>query len=307
MGRNIRIFSRGMLCLVWRVATCCWAAVLFASPSEAQAQPEGGAPSAALLHDDESQTLARLVRARVEELGVAEVTTTPRLSLRDLQLSVGCLNASAECLDAVAGLLEVDGLLRVQVESTGARRVATLDWHAQGSSAAWRTVTAETDPEGTGTALLDSADGLVRELFDLPAAAPRDASTPPPAARDHAPSEASLSPWPLVLGGAALVAGGVAVVLGLLSRDAQQEWESAPVGSTADVDRALDRYEPAEAQARWANVGFVVAGALAAGALLWLTIDLASGEDAERATLSVGPTGATLRWTADLPLLGGAP
>lgn len=272
-----------------------------ASPLLAHAQPPEAAlirtevPSAAL--EDFGGAIDRVLRARVQHHGVVALDATPALGFEDIQLMVGCLSESTECFAAFAAQLDVEVLFLSSLERAGEEYIISVSvFDARDRSL--RSATRRASRDAVEESLIDSLDGIVRELFGLPepsgpsvshvaddlapAATDLDPDTHEPATGldldPHEPATHWRPSWAGValsaFGVAALAVGGGVFALGRSDEDA---YLAAPVSTPAEIDAALDRRDAAE-RALNAGLGTMVAGA--ALAALGLSLTFALGEDA---------------------------
>ena len=279
------------------------AAALATAPALGHAQASDATPTAVLVpptHGEDTASVARaldrILRARLDAQAVVELGPTPALGLEDLLLALGCVAESPDCLGQLATQLEADELLIVDLERVDGALVVSLRRLRDGEL---EVTTRQYPGEGGDRAALDDADALLRQAYGLPPApvrapaSPGDAP-PPPAVRDGGGYEPIL---PIVLIGTGLAAMGAGVGVGVASQESLAAYEASPVGTEAEIDAALARYDEAEALAIAADVLLPVGGALAAaGAVVWIVGSMsADGGDDEGAVawdLSFGPGGA---------------
>jgi hypothetical protein len=227
----------------------------------------------------------RILRQRLDALGVVRVSGQVALDLEQLQIALGCMGETASCLAAVASEVGAQIVLVPSLDHAGEELVATVllfDARDQAQRRAVRSArgaTAEAD-------VFEQTDGLLRELFGVPATEQVVVEGP----TDHPPSPAAragISPLPFVVigvGVAAIVAGAV---VGAISQSDQSAYRDTVVSSPADVDTALSIYSRADTEATVANVLFIAGGVVAAGGLAWL---LAAGNDDFSSPLAVAPS-----------------
>ena len=258
---------------------------LTADASRACAQ---AAPSATLLRthasdgvsDGAARGFDRVLRQRVDELDGVEIAGSVELDLESVQLALGCMGESVECLRAAAGQAGSELLVFASIESVGSSLVVSVmrfDAAPGVLRRALRTVSSEAE-------VLESAAPIVRELWDLPPIAqePPETDPPPP---PPAPSR-SLAPLPIVVagvGGVTLVGGVVAMILGAVNRDA---YAASRPTTPAQVDATLALLSTAEDQQR-AGVALLIAGGVVsiAGAA-WA---LAAGNEDGSSPLALSP------------------
>ncbi|MCB9598325.1 MAG: hypothetical protein H6719_36765 [Sandaracinaceae bacterium] len=249
--------------------------------------------------DGVGHALDRILHSRLVVHGVFELAPTPALGLEDMQLAVGCVADTAECLGAVASQLEVSTLVHLDVERAGSELLLTLSVFHVGSAAP-RTVTRRIGGEDAAARALDAIDPMVRDAFGLPppddepeaAAAPADPWVSPDAAP---PATATSSGGdvpivPIVLLGAGAVALGVGFALGAVSQDSLSQYEATTIAGPTDVDVALGLYDRAQSEAIAADVLFGLGGALlAAGVVVWIIEAVSGGDEAVAVAPTFGP------------------
>lgn len=261
------------------------AASVTASASSARAQ---AGPSATLLRTHASEGVSegaargfdRVLRQRVDELEGVDIAGSVELDLESVQLALGCMGESVECLRAAAEQAGSELLVFASIESVGGSLVVSVMRFDGGPGVlrrALRTVASEAE-------VLESAAPIVRELWDLPPIAedpqPTDPSPPRPL-----PAR-SLAPLPIVIagvGGLTMVGGAIAMILGATSRDA---YAASRPTSAAQVDATLALLSAAEDQQR-AGVALLVAGGVVgiAGAI-WA---MAAGNEDGSSPLALSP------------------
>lgn len=223
---------------------------------------------------ERADAIERVLRAKIDALGVIENAGTPALGVSDLALAVGCLGETQECHRAIAEQLEVDALILADLASTGGEHVLTVRlFDARSGETTTRSTTA------TGlkaeVRLLESVEPLVRELFGLPPApSPEDAAT------DGEATDRSRSPWSFVAAGAGLGAIVAGTVLGLKAKEKEDAYAALLPRSASDVDEAHRLLDEARKNALFANVLFAAGGALVVtGVVLFFVLDRKSDPD----------------------------
>lgn len=277
-----RSFALAMLCVAW-----------LPSVQDAHAQD---APAAAVLEtqvgqDVESGTggaVDRLIRAELDGLGVVRTSSGVALDLGEVQLALGCVGETPECLGPVADELSVSLLLIPHLDQSGVEQMLTLALFDRRDGSIRRVVRrAESRPE-----LLDAIEGQLRELFGLPAAIEPEpdpdpdpdpvVTPPPPAGPDLVPGVTLM-----VVGAVALGVGGA---MGALHLDAQSEFEAARPTTMAEADAAADALSRSETFAITADVLFVAGGVLLAGGVAWLLAEVLGAEGGQAETETEGDT-----------------
>lgn len=82
------------------------------------------------------------------------------------------------------------------------------------------------------------------------------------------------SAWPFVFGGLGIAAGGGGALFGVLSLESRSDAASDPIHQSSRRS-----FRDAETFALVANVSWIAGGAILLGSLIWLVIDLASGDE----------------------------
>lgn len=233
----------------------------------------------------EGAAFDRTLRARLDGLGVVRTEGAVALDLEQIQLALGCMGETAECLSAIAAETGTPIIVVPSLAEGGGSIVATvLVFDARDQSV--RRGTRET-PSGNSAALLGGVEGLLREVFGLPPAPVQDDAsatdgqepTPPPA-------RPGLSPVPIVVigvGAAALIAG--AIVGGLSFADADS-YRSASVGTSSDVDAALTILSRQQTEATVADALLIGGALVAVAGLVW---QMAAGNEDGSSPLAVAP------------------
>ncbi len=266
-----------------------------AAPARAQERP-----GAALLQTSRSRGVEegtagafdRMIRQRIDALDVVRVDGSIALDLEQLQLALGCMGETVSCLEAVSNEVGAPIVIVPALNRAGTELVATLLLFDI-RDGAQRRVTRQASGETAPTQILESVDGMLRELFGLPAATVvEDEGGDPDPEPDPEPvvpepiARPGLSPIPFVLigtGAAALIAG---VVVGAMSQSSADEYRATMPTTTAQVDAALATLSRAETEALAANVLMIAGGVLAAGGVVWL---LAAGNEDGSSPLAAAP------------------
>lgn len=224
----------------------------------------------------------RTLRARLDGLRVVRTEGAVALDLEQIQLALGCMGETTECLSAVSTEIGTPVILAPSLARTSGTVVATILLF-DARDGALRRGTREVSASDT-SALLGSVDGLLREVFQLPPAETIGGDEPPPTTPAASPG---LAPFPLVLigvGAAALIAGAIA---GGLSLADASTFQSAMFASPAEVDAALDGVLSRQRAEAMAADGLLIAGALlAVGGIAW---ELAAGREDGSSPLALAP------------------
>lgn len=238
-----------------------------------------------------------LLRALREVAGVDEPTASP-VAFRELAAAAGCGEADASCLPSIAQDLEVQAVVFRRLEPTDTAIQLTLvyyDPHISDQPPHVREVLAP------GSDLGATMDGAVRSLFGIPEP-PAEVASPEEPRRQVEPApghvhDTSVHAYTvIVLGTGALVLIGAAVA-GVLSLNAQSDYEDAEIVTRADADRALDDLQAAEDRATAANVMFMAGAAITLTGAVMLALDLGLAADTGHPVdVAVGatPDGASL-------------
>lgn len=278
---------------------CVFFALALPSVSSAQARP-----TATILRthvgDGASEATGRgfdrVLRQRLDSLRVAEITGSVELDLESVQLALGCMGESVECLRAAATQAGSETLVFASIESSGSIVVSVMRFDATEGRLRRAVRTVDTE-----AAVLEAAEPMARELWDLPPVAEQA----DPVVTPVTPPSRSLSPGPLVLvaiGGASLIAGAVlighAAYLGDIYRTANPRTE-------ADVNAATAALRGSQDESVAASVLLAAGGAIAVAGTIWL---LAAGNEDGSSPLAVlpfvSPDGVSLTLAGTLPTGG---
>jgi hypothetical protein len=254
-----------MKSLLWIVC------LMAAAPAVAQ---EAELPAAAVLEthaaaevpEGTSGAVDRMVRARLDGLEVVRTSSGVALDLSEVQLALGCVGETAECLTPVANELSVRLLVIPNLDATDGELMLTLTLFDR-EEATLRRVVRQASGENARATLLDAIDGQLRELFELPPA-PEEALPPP----SNDPS-----PLPFVLMGIGAVSIGIGAAMGALFLDAHGTWERGDPMTEEEVDELNGTFAAAESYAIAADVLFGVGGAILGAGIIWMIIDLTDG------------------------------
>lgn len=259
--------------------------LIFAAPAAAQ---EAELPAAAVLETHASASVPegtsgavdRMIRARLDGLSIVRTSSGVALDLSEVQLALGCVGETAECLTPVANELSVRLLLIPSLDSTDGELMLTITVFDR-ENATLRRALRQASGENARTQLLDAIDGQLRELFGLP---------PPPEVETPVPSN-DPSPFPFVVMGVGVATIGIGGAMAALFVDAQSRYEMQMPRTRAEVDEANAIYAEAEAYAIAADVLFAAGGAIAIAGLVWMILDLTDSPSEESAALVpwIGP------------------
>ncbi|MFT5354060.1 MAG: hypothetical protein ACI9KE_001260 [Polyangiales bacterium] len=247
--------------------------------------------------------VGRVVRARVDELGVVRAADTPAATFADLQLAVGCLSATMDCYRAVSSQLGVEALLLTTLDEVGAATILTIvfaDTRGEGDT---QQVTRTFQGNQRDNQVLDAIVGMLYELYDVEPPPERSVPTPPDASggtgtrtgQPIAPAGSSFPTATVLVGVVALAALAAGIGTGIASSGTEDSFASSPTRTAAEVDLTLALQTKGERQALSANILFVVGGVAAASSLLlYLLVDRDRGQQEIAASMDVGPQHAAL-------------
>ncbi len=227
----------------------------------------------------------RTLRSRLDALHVVDTAGAVALDLEQIQLALGCMGETAECLSAVAAETGVTIVIVPSLAQAGSTTQATVLLFDSRDSTLRRAVR-EARGDDASSQLLAGAEGLLRELFHLPASTAvvredHDGMTPPP------PADAGLSPVPFVVigvGAAGLIGGIIASVLS--SGDADT-YASGTSDTPEHIDAFLSALDRAQSEALAANVLYIAGGLLVAAGVVW---ELAAGREDGSSPLALAPS-----------------
>ena len=230
----------------------------------------------------EGAAFDRTVRARLDNLHVVRTEGAVALDLEQIQLALGCMGETTECLGGVAAETGTPIIVVPSLAQANGQIIATI-LVFDGRDSSIRRGTRETAAGDTST-LLGGVEGLLREVFGLPAApvAESDITPAPPP-----PHTTSLSPVPIVVivvGGLALIAG--AIVGGLSIGDASTYQSAARYATAADADANLSLLSRQQTEATVADALLIGGAIVAVGGLIW---QMAAGNEDGSSPLALTP------------------
>ena len=236
----------------------------------------------------------RVLRQRLDALDVVEVAGSVELDLESVQLALGCMGESVECLRAAASQAGTEILVYASIESSGSIVVSVVRFDATEGRLrrAVRTVDSE-------AAVLEAAEPLARELWDLP---PIEAPVDDTVIVPVTPPSRSLGVGPIVVtavGGAAVLAGAIllghAAYLGGV-------YTSANPTNAMQVDQATAALRGSQDESLIGTVLLAAGGAVVVGGIVWL---LAAGNEDGSSPLAVlpfvSPDGVSLTLAGTFP------
>ena len=251
-----------------------------------------------------SGAVDRLLRSRVDALGVVDVQGSVALDVGEVQLALGCVGETVECLTQVAQQVGVSVLILPNLDRAGEEVVLSLG-RFDSRDGRLRRVVRRVRGERAETEILDAIEGALRELFDLPLPEedpvaldpiePPRVVTPPPAGPDLA--------LPAITLGTGVAALGAAIVTGVLFQSEADAYSVRP-GSMEDVAERQAHARRADDLALATNVLAITGGVLAAAGAVWLLVELlgaGGGEQRARVTPLFG------RDVAGIVVSGGMP
>lgn len=218
---------------------------------------------------DLSSVILRAVRTEVEQLYPTQVRPTPPIDFEGLQLALGCVGESSACMTALARQVQADTVVVVRVTDLDRGYELSLDRVSGLTGLRLASERRRVPADAGGARLLDVVPTAVPVLFGRPPPPP-----PPTSIVAQGPS-----PYPLVLTGVGVGAIVVGAIFGALSSSSESDYATRAITSRPSVDAALDDLDRAEGQATAANVMLVVGGALVAGGVTWLAVELAGGDE----------------------------
>ena len=272
--------------VAWVVVGC-----LIAIPVTVSAQTD--LPTATVLRSQltgipagEGAAFDRTLRARLDALGVVRTESAVALDLEETQLAIGCEGETVECLAPIAEAQHTPVLVIPSLAQAGTSVVATVLIFDQRDSSIRRGT--RQAPESDASALLGGVEGLLREVFGLPAlAASEPDSAPEDLPLQTTRSTPGLAPAPLVIigvGAASLVAGAIAG--GLSIADASTVASAMPA-SQSDVNTLIDGTLARQRTEATVADALLIGGAIiAAAGIAW---ELAAGRDDGSSPLALAP------------------
>jgi hypothetical protein len=142
-----------------------WLVWSLASPAEAQrasatilrTHGSEGCPGG-----DRARGFDRVLRQRLDALDVVDIAGSVELDLEAVQLALGCMGESVECLRSAATQAEAEVLVYASIERAGTTVVSVMRFDATSGTLRRAVRTVDSD-----AAVLASADPIVRELWDV--------------------------------------------------------------------------------------------------------------------------------------------
>lgn len=251
------------------------------APSLVHAQ---AAPTASLLSTAASEgvrgglsgAVDRLLRSRLDALEVVAVQGSVALDIADVQLALGCVGETPECLAQVAAQIGVAVLILPNLDRAGDELVLSVA-RFDAADGQLRRAVRRARGDQAETEILDAIDGALRELFDLPPAAlepdpdPEDVDAPA-----TTPTRQPDPVLPSITLGAGVAVLGAGIVTGVLHRGEADAY-AVPPSTAEDVAERQGHRRSAEDLALATNVLVVAGGAIAAAGVVWLLVELLGG------------------------------
>ena len=282
-----------MLCTPLRL-TVCVLVCLSAASVGAQDVPRAALLRTTVAGDvpaSMSGAIDRLARAELQELEVVDVRGTLALDLDQVQLALGCLGESAECLGQVATENQVEVLVVPRVDRSETEYLVTFTaYDGRGEARVWQVARRIDGSSEDG--VFDSIDAILRELFDVPEPEPEVIPPDVPSVGIAPPPSRPSGGVPT--GGIVLAAAGAAIVLGgavagILHQSSEDDYQAQPIRNVSDIDEANSSFEEAQRRGRAAMVLFAVGGAVAAAGVTWIIIGATRGSDDTTARMQITP------------------
>ena len=235
-----------------------------------------------------SGAVDRLLRSRIDRLDVVDVQGSVALDVAEVQLALGCVGETAECLSQVAEQIGVEVLILPNLDRVGEEVVLSVG-RFDSRDGQLRRVVRRARGEQAETEILDAIEGALRELFDLPLPEEDpieldETEPPPPVVRPPAPGPDLTLPAITLGTGAAVL--GAAIVTGVLFQSEADAY-SIPPESPGEVREREGHARSANDLALATNVLAITGGAIAAAGAAWLLIELlGGGEGAQQARVA---------------------
>lgn len=222
-----------------------------------------------------SGAVDRLLRSRIDRLGVLNVQGSVALDIAEVQLALGCVGETAECLSPVAEQVGVEVLILPNLDRAAEEVVLSIG-RFDARDGQLRRVVRRVRGEQAETELLDSIEGALRELFDLPMpeedSIALDEIEPPPVTPPPGPDLT----LPAVTLGAGAAVLGAAIVTGVLFQ-AEADAYALPPETEADVAERQEHRRSADDLALATNVLAIAGGVIAGAGAVWLLVELLGG------------------------------
>jgi hypothetical protein len=198
-------------------------------------------------------------------------------SLTETAVIVGCEPTEASCLDDVAAALNVDQLLIADVAAKGGDATIDVTAVTRDSEPVRQQFTVHAKSRDDDLRILEEAVPVMLEAGEARKGEGKEPPPPPPPPPDGGKvvvtTPPQVSSTPLVVagaGGALLIAGGI---FWALAGTAQDEIDSAPTGSEAELEHLADLEASARRNALAGNVLTVGGGAIVIGGLVWYYLE----------------------------------
>jgi hypothetical protein len=228
-----------------------------------------------------SGAVDRLLRSRIDQLGVVTVQGSVALDIAEVQLALGCVGETPECLTQVAEQVGVTVLILSNLDRVGDEVVLSVG-HFDSRDGQLRRVVRRVRGEQAETEILDAIEGALRELFDLPLPeedpVELDEIEPPVVTPPARSPDLALPSITLATGAAVL---GAAIVTGVLFQGEADAYAIAPE-VPEDVAERQGHRRSAEELALATNVLAITGGVVAAAGAVWLLVELLGGGGGEQ-------------------------
>lgn len=261
-----------------------------------------------------SGAVDRMVRARLDSLGVVRVQGSVALDIAEVQLALGCVGETPECLGQAAQQIGVQVLILPNLDRAGDELVLGVARFDAASGSLRRTIRRGAG-EDAETQILDAIESLLRELFELPALPEPDTSVVEEDTHDDAHETTPVTPASgpdLVLPGVTIGVGAAALIAGIATGVAflgEQDAYALAAQTADDVAERASHRRTADDLALATNVLFIGGGVIAAAGVAWLVVELVTAGDASSAsreamvTPLIGPQTLGLSVSGRLPEL----
>ena len=280
----------------------------FSTVARAQEHPSASLLSTAAsrgVGEGLSGAVDRLLRSRIDRLDVVDVQGSVALDVAEVQLALGCVGETAECLSQVAEQIGVEVLILPNLDRVGEEVVLSVG-RFDSRDGQLRRVVRRARGEQAETEILDAIEGALRELFDLPLPEEDpielDETEPPPPVVTP-PSPGPDLTLPAITLGIGVAVVGAAIVTGVLFQGEVDAY-SIPPASRNEVSEREGHGRSANDLALATNVLAITGGAIAAAGAAWLLIELLGGGGGERQARVAPLVG---RDVAGISISGGMP
>ncbi len=291
-------------------------------PAAAQAAAEGSKvlvfPLTGSVPGDPGDGLAQLTRivARVAALTEGEVTIS-QAAFTDAAALAGCETEDAACFAKVAETLRVDGLIvgSVQPGEDGVSVAVTLErYDARSATIDRQSAVVPADSfdalrssflREVSRAFVGGDQGQVEPPTQVEPTPPAVAPAPAPEPRDDAFDLRRVGKVPWIVAGAGVALAAVGTVYLIMAQSRQDEVDSAPTQTGADLDRLARLEDEGERYTTIGNVLLIGGVAVAIGGGAWAIYQATRRGPRPAPAVSIAPVpvrgGAALTLTVPLP------